>query len=68
MAGVRFVQDRERVLYPSTLDELRRHSTREPPSMESAGPRERIFFEPSALACGIVTCGGLCPGLAGAVD
>jgi 6-phosphofructokinase 1 len=31
--------------------------------MECAGPRERIFFEPSGLACGIVTCGGLCPGL-----
>ena len=26
-------------------------------------PREKIFFEPSQLACGIVTCGGLCPGL-----
>jgi 6-phosphofructokinase 1 len=63
MSGVRFVQDYERVLYPSTLDELRRHGNGEPPSMESAGPRERLFFDPSTLACGIVTCGGLCPGL-----
>ena len=31
--------------------------------MEAAGPREKIFFDPSQLACGIVTCGGLCPGL-----
>jgi 6-phosphofructokinase 1 len=31
--------------------------------MEVAGPREKIFFDPSKLACGIVTCGGLCPGL-----
>ena len=31
--------------------------------MEVAGPREKIFFDPSSLACGIVTCGGLCPGL-----
>ena len=31
--------------------------------MESAGPRETLFFDPSRLACGIVTCGGLCPGL-----
>jgi 6-phosphofructokinase 1 len=31
--------------------------------MESAGPRQRLFFDPAKLACGIVTCGGLCPGL-----
>ena len=31
--------------------------------MESAGPRQRLFFDPATLACGIVTCGGLCPGL-----
>jgi 6-phosphofructokinase 1 len=34
-----------------------------PGSFEVGGPRERIFFEPSTLSCGIVTCGGLCPGL-----
>jgi 6-phosphofructokinase 1 len=31
--------------------------------MEASGPRETLFFNPSQLACGIVTCGGLCPGL-----
>ena len=31
--------------------------------MESAGPRQTLFFDPAKLACGIVTCGGLCPGL-----
>ncbi len=35
----------------------------DPPSMEVAGPREKICFDPSQLACGIVTCGGICPGL-----
>jgi 6-phosphofructokinase 1 len=30
---------------------------------ELAGPREYIYFDPSKLRCGIVTCGGLCPGL-----
>ena len=34
-----------------------------PPSFEAAGPRTEIFFRPRELACGIVTCGGLCPGL-----
>ncbi len=30
---------------------------------EKAGPRERIFFQPSYARAAIVTCGGLCPGL-----
>ncbi|KAK6932892.1 Phosphofructokinase domain [Dillenia turbinata] len=28
-----------------------------------AGPRSRIFFDPSEVHAAIVTCGGLCPGL-----
>jgi len=35
----------------------------EPESLELAGPREMIYFEPGELTAGIVTCGGLCPGL-----
>ncbi|MFC2061694.1 ATP-dependent 6-phosphofructokinase [Elusimicrobiota bacterium] len=32
--------------------------------LELAGPREMIYFNPDMpLACGIVTCGGLCPGI-----
>jgi 6-phosphofructokinase 1 len=30
---------------------------------EKAGPRERLFFEPLRTKAGIVTCGGVCPGL-----
>ena len=30
---------------------------------ELAGPREKIFFDPKETVVGIVTCGGLCPGL-----
>lgn len=33
------------------------------PSLERAGPRSRIFFDPGKVTAGIVTCGGLCPGL-----
>ena len=33
------------------------------PSFELAGPRHKVFFEPRKLRAGIVTCGGLCPGL-----
>ena len=65
MSGVRFARDDERVIYHARLEEIRTwvDKCEDPPAMEAAGPRERIFFEPSKLACGIVTCGGLCPGL-----
>lgn len=32
-------------------------------SVELAGPRRRIYFQPETLTCAIVTCGGLCPGI-----
>jgi 6-phosphofructokinase 1 len=31
--------------------------------IERSGPREKIYFDPSKVHAGIVTCGGLCPGL-----
>lgn len=65
MKGVQFVSDEEQVLFHSNMSEiepfLKRKET--PPYFEMAGPREKIFFDPSKLKCGIVTCGGLCPGL-----
>lgn len=33
------------------------------PSFEKAGPRHRLFFRPGETVSGIVTAGGLCPGL-----
>ena len=33
------------------------------PTFELAGPRNRIFYDPTSLRCAIVTCGGLCPGI-----
>ena len=32
-------------------------------TLEKAGPREQIFFDPKRTTAAIVTCGGLCPGL-----
>jgi 6-phosphofructokinase 1 len=32
-------------------------------SFEKAGPRREIFFDPEHTRAGIVTCGGLCPGI-----
>jgi 6-phosphofructokinase 1 len=34
-----------------------------PLSVEVAGPRDKIFFDPSKTKAAIVTCGGLCPGI-----
>lgn len=37
--------------------------THDLPAFELAGPRRRIYFDPATARAGIVTCGGLCPGL-----
>jgi 6-phosphofructokinase 1 len=60
-----FTKDNENVLYRVTLPDIEKYlaSGRRPPAFEQAGPREKIYFDPSKLKCGIVTCGGLCPGL-----
>jgi 6-phosphofructokinase 1 len=65
MPDVRFVRDEERLLYHSRIEEVTPLITagNPPPTIEVAGPRERIYFDPRSLACAIVTCGGLCPGL-----
>jgi 6-phosphofructokinase 1 len=34
-----------------------------PLSVEVAGPRAKVFFEPAKTKAAIVTCGGLCPGI-----
>ncbi|WP_460797328.1 ATP-dependent 6-phosphofructokinase [Nocardioides pacificus] len=33
------------------------------PSLEPGGPRKKIYFDPAKTRVGIVTCGGLCPGI-----
>jgi len=65
MSAGRFVTAGERIMYHSRFEDLKPYlaAGEEPPSLELAGPRERIFFDPTTIACGIVTCGGLCPGI-----
>ncbi len=60
-----FTPDDARVLAeldPVRLEDCHRRGEA-PPSFELAGPRQRIFFDPAQTTAGIVTCGGLCPGL-----
>jgi len=65
LCGVRFVGDDERVLYHARLEDMQPWLAEgaAPPAMEAAGPRAKLFFDPAQVACGVVTCGGLCPGL-----
>lgn len=65
MKGVRFVSDDEHMLYDSHSSRIMSclDQGKELPAMELAGPREKIYFDPSKLKCGIVTCGGICPGV-----
>lgn len=65
MKGVHFINDSEQVLYHGDLAQVRAYleQGQEPPYFEKAGPRKRIYFNPDGLRCGIVTCGGLCPGI-----
>jgi len=60
-----FVRDDEYVLFHDKWATIKEYynSGIEPPRFEVAGPREKIYFDPSKLKCGVVTCGGLCPGL-----
>ncbi len=65
LQSVDFTQDGQSILFHSQLDEIEsyRKDGKLLPAFEMAGPREKLFFEPHILNCGIVTCGGLCPGL-----
>ena len=60
-----FVLDTDRILIDVKLDSLTMamKNGKEIPSFEPAGPRRKIYFDPSKVKCALVTCGGLCPGL-----
>ena len=65
LRATRFMDTSKRLLFRADIDELREQFRAgvDPPAFELAGPREKIYFDPITLRCGIVTCGGLCPGL-----
>jgi len=64
-AGSDFVDDEERIAVFSHSANIKAVETGggAQPMFERAGPRRKIFFDPVGLNCGVVTCGGLCPGL-----
>ncbi|HIV98959.1 MAG TPA: ATP-dependent 6-phosphofructokinase [Candidatus Ornithospirochaeta avicola] len=59
-----YVTDDQRILY--NLDTVRENGMNVPrhlDSLELAGPRKKIYFNPSHVHAAICTCGGICPGL-----
>lgn len=64
-ASIHSVDDDDRVLFD--VARSRAHGRGVPvaqlPGFEPSGPRRKIYFDPSKTRAGIVTCGGLCPGL-----
>jgi len=60
-----FVKEDERVVFSANSDFIKDYADdlENLPSFEVAGPREFLHFDPKNITCGIVTCGGLCPGI-----
>ena len=56
-----FVSDKARVLFNVIVDP--EASPKDEVLFEVAGPRENLYFDAKETRAGIVTCGGLCPGL-----
>lgn len=67
LAFGRFVDEEDAVLVnisrKSAFKPKGRQKAPEQIYFEMAGPREKVYFDPSKAKCAVVTCGGLCPGL-----
>jgi 6-phosphofructokinase 1 len=63
--GVHFVGAADKVLLDDAVSSLGSAipDLAAQPAFELAGPRDKIFFDPRTVRCGIITCGGLAPGL-----
>jgi 6-phosphofructokinase 1 len=59
------VVEEDRILFDDTLAmaAARGVPLEELPSLEPGGPRKLVYFDGAKTRVGIVTCGGLCPGL-----
>jgi 6-phosphofructokinase 1 len=58
-----FVHEDDRVMLDDTISVLGATPVADLPSFETAGPRRQIYFDPAVTTAGIVSCGGLCPGV-----
>ncbi|MGI6433467.1 MAG: ATP-dependent 6-phosphofructokinase [Sphaerochaetaceae bacterium] len=60
-----YVNESRRVYYgiDATVNEKGEEIPEYHDTVEVAGPREKIYFNPAHVHAAIVTCGGICPGL-----
>ena len=63
--SVNYVDESDRILIDNTVSAVSASGMpiENMSGLEPAGARQKIFFDPSKTRAGIVTCGGLCPGL-----
>ncbi len=63
--SVNYADESDRILVENTVSALAEQGATVDQLMglEPAGARRQIYFDPSKTRAGIVTCGGLCPGL-----
>jgi 6-phosphofructokinase 1 len=63
--GTSWHSDGDRIALNDHMDSIREAMKNDidPPSIELAGPRREIYFNPPDTCIAIVTCGGLCPGI-----
>lgn len=57
-----FKTSEDRILFHNSFKEQENSEDRDL-AFEEAGAQEKIYFDPGKTTVGIVTCGGLCPGL-----
>jgi 6-phosphofructokinase 1 len=61
---IKFINDADRILFDCRQDaDTATIDKNTLPTLEQAGPRKMIYFDPSKTRAAIVTCGGLCPGI-----
>ncbi len=67
LENINFVDDDGKIIYDVDFKNIVTHYNKvglgKMIALEEAGPRERLYFDPEKVVAGIVTCGGLCPGL-----
>jgi 6-phosphofructokinase 1 len=59
----RFYNNEAVACYDRTKDLAKLENIDDIEYFELGGPRKKLFFNPGEVTVGIVTCGGLCPGL-----
>jgi 6-phosphofructokinase 1 len=58
-----YVTDGQYIRLETVVTPGHQHPVRKSQALQCAGPRENIYFSPSHVHAGIVSCGGLCPGI-----